>query len=102
MPLIYGIWQDSKGQSTGKEKFRMFWLKRCPRCSGDMFEQNDQYGNVVACMQCGFSKGVHDKLVDPDEVNVDPLPASVVPKYEAGKRCRFCHGGGIFPESFLG
>jgi hypothetical protein len=90
MPLIYGIWQDSKGQSTGKERVRMFWLKRFPRCSGDMFEQNDQYGNFVDCMQCGFSKDVHDKLVDFDEVNVVPLPASVVPKYEVGKRCRFC------------
>ena len=55
-----------------------------------MFEQNDEYGNFVACMQCGFSKDVHDKLVDFDEVNVVPLPASVVPKYEVGKRCRFC------------
>jgi len=58
----------------------MFWLKGFPRCSGDLFEQNGQYGIFVTCMRCGFSKYVHDKLVDPDEVNVDSVRAPVVPK----------------------
>tara|TARA_Y100000815_G_C13105964_1_gene411261 strand:+ start:181 stop:372 length:192 start_codon:yes stop_codon:yes gene_type:complete len=62
-----------------------------PRCSGDLFEQNDQYGIFVACMYCGFSKDVHDKLVDLDEVNVDLVPDPVTPKYEAGKRRRLSH-----------
>ena len=80
----------------------MIWLKRCPRCPGDLFEQNDQYGIFVTCMQCGFSKDVHDKLGDSDEVNVDPVPAPVVPKYEARKRHRLPHGGRHFPEPFPG
>ena len=32
----------------------MYWLKSCPRCSGDLAEQDDIYGKEVLCMQCGF------------------------------------------------
>ncbi|MDA1218811.1 MAG: hypothetical protein O2909_05150 [Chloroflexi bacterium] len=78
----------------------MFWLKRCPRCSGDLFEQDDQYGIFVTCMQCGFSKDVHDKLVDPGVVSLEPVPAPVVPKSEAGKRRRLSHGGRHFSRTF--
>ena len=74
-----------------------------PRCSGDLFEQNDQYGIFVTCMLCGFIKYVYDKLIDPDEVNVDPVPAPVVLKYEAGKRRRLSHWGAAFsPNPFPG
>ncbi len=31
----------------------MFWLKRCPRCEGDLYEDEDTYGRYVACLQCG-------------------------------------------------
>ncbi len=31
----------------------MLWLKGCPRCRGDLYEERDQYGYVVACFQCG-------------------------------------------------
>jgi hypothetical protein len=43
----------------------MFWFKRCPRCSGDLFEETDQYGSFITCMQCGFSKDIFEKLADP-------------------------------------
>jgi len=78
----------------------MFWLKRCPRCSGDLFEQVDHYGNFVTCMQCGFSKDVHDDLVDPGAVSLDPVPPPVVPRSEAGKRRRLSHGGRHFSRTF--
>ena len=31
----------------------MFWLKCCPKCEGDLYEEKDTYGKYVACMQCG-------------------------------------------------
>ena len=31
----------------------MFWLKSCPRCHGDLFQERDHYGWYVSCMQCG-------------------------------------------------
>jgi uncharacterized C2H2 Zn-finger protein len=32
----------------------MFWLKCCPRCSGDLYEDRDRYGSYVNCMHCGY------------------------------------------------
>lgn len=32
----------------------MYWLKSCPRCSGDLAEQEDIYGKDLLCVQCGF------------------------------------------------
>jgi len=31
----------------------MFWLKCCPRCEGDLYEDKDTYGRYIACLQCG-------------------------------------------------
>jgi DNA-directed RNA polymerase subunit RPC12/RpoP len=30
----------------------MFWLKCCPRCGG-LYDDRDQYGYYIACVQCG-------------------------------------------------
>jgi hypothetical protein len=29
-----------------------YWLKRCPRCAGDLREESDTFGTYIACMQC--------------------------------------------------
>lgn len=31
----------------------MLWLKGCPRCTGDLNEECDIYGEYTACLQCG-------------------------------------------------
>jgi hypothetical protein len=31
----------------------MFFLKTCPRCRGDMYLENDRYGDYRKCAQCG-------------------------------------------------
>ncbi len=31
----------------------MYWLKSCPRCHGDLFENTDFYGSYFDCFQCG-------------------------------------------------
>ena len=33
----------------------MYWLKNYPRCSGDLFENSDDYGSYIDCFQCGHS-----------------------------------------------
>ena len=78
----------------------MFWFKRCPRCSGDLFEESDRYGCFVTCMQCGFSKDAMDKLADPGDISLEPVPAPVVPKFQGGKRRRISHGGRHFGRTF--
>lgn len=78
----------------------MFWFKRCPRCSGDLFEENDRYGCFVTCMQCGFSKDITEKLTDPGEISLEPVEAPIVPKFQGGKRRRISHGGRHFGKTF--
>ena len=31
----------------------MYWLRSCPRRSGDLFENSDNYGSYIDCFQCG-------------------------------------------------
>ena len=31
----------------------MIWLKSCPRCHGDLFDNTDIYGSYIDCFQCG-------------------------------------------------
>ena len=78
----------------------MFWFKRCPRCSGDLYEESDKYGNFITCMQCGFSKDTMEKLTDPGDISLEPVPAPVVPKFQGGKRRRISHGGRHFGKTF--
>ena len=75
----------------------MFWFKQCPRCCGDLFIDNDQYGSFVTCLQCGLSKDVTGEdsvLVD---VKTGPVPAPVVPQSDSGITRRLSHGG---PHSY--
>ena len=30
----------------------MFWLKCCPRCGGDLYEDSDMHGSFITCLQC--------------------------------------------------
>ena len=39
----------------------MFWLKSCPHCRGDLYEDEDLYGRYVACLQCGHHLGESEK-----------------------------------------
>lgn len=33
---------------------KTIYLKRCPRCKGDIGRRSDQYGVYVHCLQCGY------------------------------------------------
>ena len=51
----------------------MFFLKACPKCHGDMYQERDLYGTFVECLQCGLMKDVRlaGAFFDPSEpVNV--------------------------------
>jgi hypothetical protein len=34
----------------------MVWLKACPRCKGDLFLDEDNYGKFQSCLQCGYMR----------------------------------------------
>lgn len=45
----------------------MFWLKSCPRCHGDLFENTDIYGKYIDCFQCGhYLTAVEEAVVRSD------------------------------------
>ena len=71
----------------------MYWFKQCPRCSGDLVVENDQYGIFVSCMQCGMCKDVASEQIDPAQISLEPVPVPVVPQEETGIRRRMSHGG---------
>ncbi|MBI3980313.1 MAG: hypothetical protein HY331_19230 [Chloroflexi bacterium] len=33
----------------------MVWLKSCPKCQGDLFQDHDGTAPVLTCLQCGRS-----------------------------------------------
>ena len=53
----------------------MMILKACPRCQGDLMEQDDQYGHYLRCMQCGWHKDLKNPnyapLTEAEEVDED-------------------------------
>jgi hypothetical protein len=34
----------------------MLYMKACPRCSGDIKLDKDNYGVYAKCLQCGFNR----------------------------------------------
>jgi len=59
----------------------MLFLKCCPRCKGDIYLDKDTYGHFIECLQCGFSKDLHEKVressaeeaVRPEEAVAEPV-----------------------------
>ena len=78
----------------------MFWFKGCPRCSGDLYQDQDQYGPFITCMQCGFSKDTPGSVEGPLEISVEPVPGPSIPRSEGDKRRRLSHGGRHFSRTF--
>lgn len=37
---------------------RSIYLKRCPRCRGDIHASRDQYGKYIHCLQCGYAADI--------------------------------------------
>jgi DNA-directed RNA polymerase subunit M/transcription elongation factor TFIIS len=43
----------------------MMILKGCDRCSGDLLESSDQYGQYLHCLQCGWHKELKNPSYPP-------------------------------------
>ena len=50
-------------------------LKRCPKCSGNVIIDSDQYGWYKQCLQCGYLSDLKDKVLAEE-------PLVKVKKYE--------------------
>ena len=79
----------------------MFWFKQCPRCSGDLFEDRDQYGTFITCMQCGFIKDVVNQHQGVLVITAEPVPAPGIPPSDANKKRRISHGGRHFTKTIV-
>lgn len=59
------------------------WLKQCPRCGkGDLYVDNDIYGESIVCLQCAWRRDVMGGVVQQPEVAAEPVPVSMLPKSE--------------------
>lgn len=74
----------------------MFWLKGCPRCSGDVFVSHDQYGAFVTCIQCGLGKEVTSQPGQPFEIMAEQVLPPPVRWWDGTRRRRISHGGRHF------
>ena len=77
----------------------MFWLKACPRCSGDLLQDHDQYGPFVSCLQCGLSRDVSSKPGEGLQIADRPVAVTSLPSSKTGKRRRISHGGRHFAKT---
>ena len=78
----------------------MFWFKQCPRCSGDLFEDKDQYGAFITCMQCGFTKDAANSRRGVMVITAEPVPTPVTPPSDANRKRRISHGGRHFAKTY--
>ena len=78
----------------------MFQLKGCPRCAGDLFQDQDQYGFFVGCMQCGLSREVSNQPGEPVLITADPIPPPPLPQIQGKRQRRVSHGGRHYSKTF--
>ena len=44
---------EMNGRRDQREEIaEMFHFKRCPKCHGDLYEDSDEYGRYISCVQC--------------------------------------------------
>ena len=77
----------------------MFWLKGCPRCAGDLFRNQDQYGFFVSCLQCGLSRDVSNQPGEPVLITADPVLPTPLPQMRGKKWRRIPRGGGHYARA---
>ncbi len=53
----------------------MLWLKSCPRCSGDLYEERDMYGPYTDCLQCGYELSAVEEVLLAAGAKLAPLAA---------------------------
>ncbi len=39
------------------------WLRSCPKCQGDLYEETDLYGRYIACLQCAYYLSEADEVL---------------------------------------
>ena len=79
----------------------MFWLKGCPRCCGDLYVDQDQYGSFVSCLQCGLNRELASQPGEPLQLTTDPSLPAQLPQWHGDdtRRRRVSHGGRHFAKS---
>ena len=78
----------------------MFWFKLCPRCSGDLFDDRDQYGKFITCMQCGLTRNVPNSESGVLVISAEPVPDPVVPTSDGIRRRRMSNSGRHHSKTF--
>ena len=54
----------------------MYFLKQCPRCSGDLTTDSDRYGDFISCLQCGLCKDIQAGTSGSPVALLQPLQSS--------------------------
>ena len=68
-----------------------WWLRSCPRCGGDLYQEADSERDDIACLQCGAAfcpEAVLERLPIPQVVQVSYLLARSQRPSKRGTRDR--------------
>ena len=79
----------------------MFLLKSCPRCCGDLYVDQDQYGSFVSCIQCGLNREIYSQPGESLQFASSAALPTPLPIWQGTgtKRRRISHGGRHFSRS---
>ena len=51
-PVGLGQARNERAPEQKEENTEMMYFKRCPKCHGDLYEDLDEYGRYISCVQC--------------------------------------------------
>jgi uncharacterized protein (DUF983 family) len=50
--------------------------KRCPKCGGNIFLENDSFGCYEHCLQCGYDCNLENNIESPEPVALSGISSS--------------------------
>lgn len=52
-----------------RQASEMFWLRSCPRCQGDFYQDLDPFGYYLRCLQCGHEIQLVRRVEDQEQLS---------------------------------
>ena len=63
----------------------MIYFKECPKCHGDLLVKEDNYGQYISCIQCGFMRDLVGEYAKPPVRETFVIDAPKTVKKSRGK-----------------
>lgn len=89
LPFAYALSAFKRGLPDDlSEAVKMLYNKACPRCSGDIKLDRDNFGVYAKCLQCGFNRDFVTKRAKRGEPAPMTETAAVAELQEMGEQRR--------------